>query len=108
MSQGPSEISAPAPLRFSTAELATRYAKLLRPEQVRLLYASLGIALVTSPVAAVTLAIVSWGRVPPGFAIAWLSYVLSVATARALMVRWFHQVTSDGVDVPAWRRRVVA
>ena len=40
MSQGPSERSTPAPLRLSTAELATRYAELLRPEQVRLLYAS--------------------------------------------------------------------
>ena len=107
MSQGPSERSAPAPLRFSTAELAARYAKLLRPEQVRLLYASSGIALVTTPVAAMTLAIVSWGRVPPGLAIAWLSYVLSVAAARALIVHRFRQMTSDAVDVPAWCRRFV-
>ena len=59
MSQGPPERGALAPLRFSTAELAARYAKLLRPEQVRLLYANSGIALITTPVAAVMLAIVS-------------------------------------------------
>ena len=108
MSQGLSERRAQAPLRFSTAELATRYAKLLRPEQVRLLYASSGIALVTTPVAAVTLTIVSWGRVPPGLAIAWLIYVLSVAAVRALIVRRFQQVPSGAVDVPAWCRRFVA
>ena len=107
MSQGPPERSAPAPLRFSTAELAARHARLLRPEQVRLLYASSGIALVTTPVAAMTLAIVSWGRVPPGLAMAWLGYVLSVAAARALIVRRFQQVPSDAVDVPAWCQRFV-
>jgi hypothetical protein len=94
-------------MRVSTAERAAHYAKLLRPEQVRLLYASSGMALVTTPVAAVTLTLVSWGRVPPGLAIAWLSYVLSVAVARALLVRRFQQLTSDAVDVPAWCRRFV-
>jgi len=108
MSQGPPERDAPAPLRFSTAELAARYAKLLRPEQVRLLYANSGIALITTPVAAVMLAIVSWRRVPPGLAIAWLSYMLSVTAARALIVRRFQQVPSDALDVPAWCRRFVA
>jgi PAS domain S-box-containing protein len=95
-------------LRFSTTELAARYAKLLRPEQVRLLYASSAIALITTPIAAVTLAIVSWGRVPSGLAIAWLSYMLSVTAARVLMVRRFQQVPSEAVDVPAWCRRFVA
>jgi PAS domain S-box-containing protein len=107
MSQGLPERGAPAPLRFSTAELAARYAKLLRPEQVRLLYANSGIALITTPVAAVMLAIVSWERVLPGLAIAWLSYMLSVTAARALIVRRFQQVPSDAVDVPAWCRRFV-
>jgi PAS domain S-box-containing protein len=107
MSQGPPARGAPAPLQFSTAELAARYAKLLRPEQVRLLYANSGIALITTPVAAVMLAIVNWEHVPPGLAIAWLSYVLSVAAARALIVRRFQQVPSDAVDVPAWCRRFV-
>jgi len=99
---------APAPLRFSTAELAARHAKLLRPEQVRLLYESSGIALVTTPVAAITLAIINWSRVPPGLVIAWLSYMLSVAAARALIVRQFRQASSDTVDVPAWCWRFVA
>src|SRR5262249_10852778 len=107
MSQGPPERGAPAPLRFPTAELAARYAKLLRPEQVRSLDANSGIALITTPVAAVMLAIVNWEHVPPGLAMAWLSYVLSVAAARALIVRRFQQVTSDAVDVPAWCRRFV-
>jgi PAS domain S-box-containing protein len=94
-------------LRFSTAELAARYAKLLRPEQVRLLYASSGIALVTTPAAALTLALVSWGRVPPGLSMAWLAYMLCVAAARALIVRRFQQVPADAIDVPAWCRRFV-
>jgi len=108
MSQGPPERGAPAPLRFSTAELAARYAKLLRPEQVRLLYANSGIALITTPVAAVMLAIVSRERVPPGLAMAWLSYMLSVTAARAIIVRRFQQMPSDAVDVPAWGQRFVA
>jgi PAS domain S-box-containing protein len=95
-------------LRFSTAELAARYAKLLRPEQVRLLYASSGIALITTPIAAVTLTTVSWSRVPPGLTIAWLSYMLSVTAARALIVRQFQQVPADALDVSAWCRRFVA
>src|ERR1043166_7753011 len=102
MAQGPPERGVPAPVQCATAELAARYAKLLRPEQVRLLYANAGIALITTPVAAVMLALVSWERVPPSLAMAWLSYVLSVAAARALLVRRFQQVPADAIDVPAW------
>jgi PAS domain S-box-containing protein len=80
----------------------------LRAEQVRLLYASSGIALVTTPVAATTLAIVGWGRVPPGFAVVWLATVLSVAAARALIVRRFLRLPPDAVDVAAWCRRFIA
>ena len=100
--------SAPAPVRFPTAELAARHAKLLRVEQVRLLYQSSGIALVTTPVAALTLAIVRWGSVPPVLALAWLGYVLGVAAARGLVVRRFHRQPLDAVDVPTWCRRFVA
>src|SRR5215475_11066227 len=107
MSQGPPARGAPAPLQFSTAELAARYAKLLRPEQIRLLYTNSGIALITTPVAAIMLAIVNWEHVPSGLAMAWLSYVLSVAAARALLMRRFQQVPSDAVDVPVWCRRFV-
>jgi PAS domain S-box-containing protein len=108
MSQATPERNAPAPLQFSTGELAARHAKLLRAEQVRLLYASSGIALVTTPVAATTLAIASWGRVSPGFAVAWLAAVLSVAAARALIVRRFLRRPPDAVDVAAWCRRFIA
>ncbi len=107
MSQATPERTAPAPLRFYSGELAARHARLLRAEQVRLLYASSGIALVTTPVAATTLAIVSWGRVPPGLAVAWLAYVLSVAAARALIARRFLRLPRDTVDVAAWCRRFV-
>ena len=107
MSQGP-EGGASSRSRFSTAELAARHARLLRAEQVRLLYRSSGIALVTTPVAATTLVIVSWGHVPPGLAVAWLGYVLSVVAARALIVRGFPRLPSDAVDVAAWSRRFVA
>ena len=108
MSQTTPERNAPAPLRFSTAELAARHATLLRAEQVRLLYANSGIALVTTPVAATTLAVVSSGLVPPGLTIAWLGYVLSVAAARALIVRRFQRLPPDVVDVAVWCRRFVA
>jgi hypothetical protein len=94
-------------LRLSTAELGARHARLLRAEQVRLLYRSSGIALFTTPVAAVTLAIVSWGHVPAGLAVAWLGYVLSVTAARALIVRQFQRLPSDAVDVGDWFRRFV-
>jgi PAS domain S-box-containing protein len=95
-------------LRLSTAELRARHARLLRAEQVRLLYGSSGIALVTTPVAAITLTIVSWGQLPPGLAVAWLGYVLSVVAARTLIVRGFRRLPSDAVDVGAWYRRFVA
>ena len=108
MSQGPPEGSAPARLRLSTAELGARHARLLRAEQVRLLYGSSGIALVTTPVAAITLTIVSWGQLPPRLAVAWLGYVLSVVAARALIVRGFQRLPSDAVDVAAWYWRFVA
>ena len=108
MSQGPRERSAPARLRLSTAEFGARHARLLRAEQVRLLYGSSGIALVTTPVAAITLAIVSWGQPPPGLAVAWLGYVLSVVAARALIVWGFRRLPPDAVDVAAWYRRFVA
>ena len=82
--------------------------KLLRTEQVRLLYGSSGIALVTTPVAAITLAVVSSAHVSLGLIVAWIGYVLSVAAARALMVGRFPRHASDPVDVDAWCRRFVA
>ena len=108
MSQGPPEGSTPPRLRLSTAELGARHARLLRAEQVRLLYGSSGIALVTTPVAAITLTVVSWGQLPPRLAVAWLGYVLSVVAARALIVRGFQRLPSDAVDVAAWYWRFVA
>jgi PAS domain S-box-containing protein len=81
---------------------------LLRREQVRLLYRSSGIALVTTPIAALTLAIVTWGHVSPPLALAWLGYVMAVAAVRAVMVRRFRRVPRDDIDVAAWCRRFVA
>ena len=100
MSLGPPGDSAPPRSRLSTAELAARHAPLLRAEQVRLLYASPGIALVTTPIAAITLAIVSLAHVPARIALPWLGYVLGVAVARGLLVRRFQRLP-DVVDVDA-------
>ena len=107
MSQEAPEGSAPTRSRLSTDERAARHAALLRAEQVRLLYGNSGIALVTTPVAATTLAIVSWSHVSPTLAVAWLGYVLSVAAVRALLVRRFQRLP-ESADVAAWYPRFVA
>src|SRR5215468_11783472 len=89
------------------AALVARHARLLREEQVRLLYASSGIALVTTPLASVTVAIVGAGQVPAGLLVAWLAYVMAVAGARALMVWRFRQARAAALDVDVWHRRFV-
>jgi PAS domain S-box-containing protein len=108
MSQSTRETNARIPLPLSTGEPGARHAAALRAAQVRLLYANSGIALVTTPIAATTLAIAGWGRVPFGLAVAWLACVLGVAVARALIVRRFLRLPADALDVAAWCRRFVA
>jgi len=108
VSDSPSPDALADPLQSSTAELATRHARLLRIEQVRLLYRNSGIALVTTPVASITLAIVGWGHAPRALILAWLAYVLGVATARALIVRRFHERPPEAVHLSVWCRRFVA
>jgi two-component system cell cycle sensor histidine kinase/response regulator CckA len=107
-SGGPSPGRSRARARSSTRELAARHAPLLRAEQVRLLYASSGIALVTTPVASVTLAIVGASHIPFWLVAGWLGCVLAVAAARAVLVRRFQRLPGEAVDVATWRRRFVA
>jgi len=109
MPPDPPELDTSARLRLSTAELPARHARLLRTEQVRLLYGSSGIALVTTPVAAITLAIVSSRGVSLWLTLAWLGYMLCVAAARALVVQRFQRLLpADPDDVNTWYRRFVA
>jgi PAS domain S-box-containing protein len=104
MSTGRAEAGAWAGAQFSTDGLAARHAALLQAEQVRLLYASSGIALVTTPVAAVTLAILATAHVPVGLAAGWLVCILGVTAARALLVRRYRRRLQAGaVEVAAWR-----
>jgi PAS domain S-box-containing protein len=108
MGSGPSKERVGPRARSSSAEeLALRHAALLRAEQVRLLYANLGIALVTTPAASVTLVILRLSDVPFGLAAIWLGYVLTVALVRAFSLWRFRQVPGGKVDVAVWRRRFV-
>jgi PAS domain-containing protein len=94
--------------RLSTAELAVRHAARLRAELVRLLYAISGTALITTPLAAITLAVIGWTRAPAGLVAAWLGYVLAVSVARALVVRRFRRLPAGQADVTTWSRRFIA
>jgi PAS domain S-box-containing protein len=108
MSSGPSKERVGARSRSSSPEeLAVRHAALLQAEQVRLLYASLGIALITTPAASVTLAIVHSVDVSFGLIASWLGYVLAVALARAVSLWRFRQLPAEKVDVAVWRRRFI-
>ena len=93
--------------RLSTHVLAVRHVQRLRAELVRLLYASSSIALITTPLASITLAIIGWTRAPAALVLAWLGYVLAVAVTRALMVQRFRRLPPDAVDVTTWSRRFV-
>jgi hypothetical protein len=101
----PEGLALPARSRLSTSDLAARHAPRLRAEQVRMLYASSSIALITTPLASITLAVVGWPRAPFGMVTAWLGYVLAVAIARALIVRSFRRLPAEAVDVTAWKIR---
>ncbi len=94
--------------RDSSDDLARRHAGLVRAEQVRLLYRSARIALVTTPIAAVTLSIVSWNRVGPAIAIGWLVFMLGVAAARLVLVQRFQRQAPGDADVADWGRPFVA
>ena len=108
MSTGSSETSERPRSRVPTRELAARHATLLRAEQVRLLYASSGIALVTTPIASVMLAVIGAAYVPTRLAVGWLGYVLAVAIARSVAKWRFQRLPVETIDVAAWCRLFVA
>ena len=108
MSAGASKGSARAHSRLSTRELVARHAPRLRAELVRLLYASSGIALITTPLASITLAVIGSTRAPVALVAAWLGYVLAVAVVRAVIVRRYRRLPPEAVDVTTWSRRFVA
>ena len=84
-----------------------RYEPRLRAELVRQLYASSGTALITTPLASLTLAVIGWNRAPAALVAAWVGYILVVAIARALIVRRFRRLRADQVDVVTWSERFV-
>jgi PAS domain S-box-containing protein len=79
----------------------------VRTEQVRLVYANSRIALVTTPVAALMLAVVSWERTPTTALAVWLAWTLGVSAVRFALSRRFLALAVDAVDIAAWRRRFV-
>ena len=108
MTAGASREDVRARSRLSTKELVARHAPRLRAELVRLLYASSGIALITTPLASITLAVIGSTRTPFALVAAWLGYVLAVAVFRAAIVRRYRRLPPEAVDVTAWSRRFVA
>ena len=97
-SQLSQRLPAPAP----SADPGHSRTLLLRAEQVKLLFTSAPLAFAGHFINGTFLTFILWNVVPHPRLLAWLTYMLTVASVRFLFVRKFWQRSPDPVESPRW------
>jgi len=74
----------------------------LRPDQIRLLFAQSGVALVASIVAGICLAAILWTTMPHDVLLEWLAVLSIVTIARACIIRGYQRAAPELRDGTFW------